>query len=306
MPIPAWGVSRTSNMGAMLYIHRLATLAALSLSLLGVAGEGGAVARPEHSALVAHVPGGDVRASAAQPAEIQNKLRLSVKAEAESAALAALQAAKDGPSKPSNKVLPTAGKPGDVRLVCVQTNVIERSRWIVPKLPIPPFTAWNKWLDEHPFVTHCALDWMDEQGAWWRTELRSYHQCAARYRVGQGEFRATGTTTYGIFILPGRSDPESYAVLVDEKINADYRKIIEIACEYGRKDKRRGEPGTGGTGERNVGLGGPAWRPSCNSNTYISYILRRLGIERPTPEGALGWERVPVFPYSSDADAYQK
>jgi len=289
--------------------HGLVALVTLGLQVLGLAAAGESVARPEPAVLAAREPAVEARgvSDAARPStDIQDKLRRSVKHEAESAAQAALQAAKNGPSKPSKKMLPLAGKPGDVRLVCVRTNVIERSRWIVPNFPIPPFTVWNKWLDAHPFVTHCALDWMDEQGAWWHTELRSFHQWPACHRVGQGEFRATGATTYGIFILPGRSEPESYAVLVDEKINADYHEIVAIAREYGRKDKRSGEPGTGGTGERNVGLGGPAWRPSCNSNTYISYILRRLGLECPVPEGAIGWERVPHFPYSSDTDMHQK
>jgi len=233
-------------------------------------------------------------------------LKASVTNAAVDLAAAALSSARKRPPGEVKLVsaLPTAGKPGDVRVVVVQTNVIQRSRWIVPKVPVPPFKQWNKWLDEHPSVSHCSLDWMDEHGKWWRAELRGYYQYADELRVGEGEFRATGTTIYGVFIVPGRTDPEGQTVLLDEKIAVDARKVEALAREYGRKDKRPGDYGTGGKGEHNVGLGGPAWRPSCNSNTFVSYILRRLGVNRPEPQGAVGWDRVPTFPYSSDADAY--
>lgn len=201
--------------------------------------------------------------------------------------------------------LPVEGKPGDVRLVCMRTDVIQRSRWIVPKVPVPPFSNWNRWLDEHPQVAHCALDWMDNDGQWWHTELRGFDQYPDKYRVGQGEFRASGVTIYGVFILPGRSDPEGQKVHLDELLSGvDYRVIESEARRYARLDKRRGDPGTGGDGTRNVGLGGPAWRPTCNSNTFISHLLRKAGLERETPPEAIGWETVPTFPYSSDADAY--
>lgn len=201
--------------------------------------------------------------------------------------------------------LPVEGKPGDVRLVCMRTDVIQRSRWIVPKVPVPPFNDWNRWLDEHPQVAHCALDWMDNDGQWWHTELRGFDQYPDKYRVGQGEFRASGVTIYGVFILPGRSDPEGQKVHMDELLSGvDYRVIEREARSYARLDKRRGDPGTGGDGKRNVGLGGPAWRPTCNSNTYISHLLRKAGLEREAPPEAIGWETVPTFPYSSDADAY--
>ncbi|MBI3830809.1 MAG: hypothetical protein HY291_14910 [Planctomycetes bacterium] len=243
------------------------------------------------------------------PAKPAGDLKTSAANAAAAAAAAALNSAKRTPEAPKvnpNSVLALDGKPGEVRLVVMQTDVIQRSRWIVPKVPIPPFIFWNKWLDEHPFVSHTALDWVNEKGEWWHTELRGMYQMEEKYRVGQGEFRATGTTIYGIFVAPGRTDTEGQAVLLDEKITLDWHKVVEIATEYGRKDKRPGDPGTGGRGKRNVGLGGPAWRPSCNSNTYINYILKKLGVEHPMPEGAVGWDRTPTFPYSSDADANER
>lgn len=231
--------------------------------------------------------------------------KTSVSRAADSMAIAALSNAKVKAEKPKGQPpLPTEGKPGDVRLVVVKTDVIQRSRWIVPKVPVPPFMQWNKWLDEHPSVSHCALDYMDEQGKWWHTELRGFFQFSEEYRVGEGEFRATGTTIYGIFVVPGRSDPEDQEVLLDEKVNVDWKKVVKVAREYARKDKRPGDAGTGGKGDRNVGLGGPAWRPTCNSNTFISYILKECGVTRPEPPGAVGWDRTPTFPYSSDADVY--
>ena len=249
----------------------------------------------------------NVRGAASQDAVLD--LRASVAKAAQETARAALDAAQNPP--PSAKadaqtqaVLPLEGMPGDVRLVCMRTSVIQRSRWIVPRIPFPPFTQWNRWLDEHPNVTHSALDWMDERGQWWHTELRGLNQHAAKYRVGQGEFRASGVTIYGVFILPGRTDLEGQPLLADEKISCDFRILEAEARNYARKDKRRGDPGTGGRGARNVGLGGPAWRPSCNSNTYIHHLLKCAGVERQAPEGAVGWETVPHFPYSSDADAY--
>lgn len=246
----------------------------------------------------------------AQPGPARRELsdedaKTSVGKAADAMAFAALAGAKKKLETPkTNTALSTEGKPGDVRLVVVQTDVIQRSRWIVPKVPVPPFMQWNKWLDEHPSVSHCALDYMDDNGKWWRSELRGFYQFPEEYRVGAGEFRATGTTIYGIFIVPGRSDPEGMPVLLDEKVNVDWKKVVAVTKEYGRKDKRAGDPGTGGKGERNVGLGGPAWRPTCNSNTFISYVLRQCGVKRPEPQGAIGWDREPTFPFSSDADMY--
>lgn len=208
--------------------------------------------------------------------------------------------AAPGSARPG-QVLPTEGRPGDVRLVAMTTSLPVRRRGVVPPLPIPPFRQWNRWLEEHKQAAHCALDWMDAQGRWWHTELRAYDHFAAQYRVGTGEFQCTGLTVYGVFLMPGRTDPEDQQVLHDEKIACDYRVLEAEARAYGRKDRCSGDPGTGGNGSRNVGLGGPAFKPSQNSNTYISYLLRRAGVRHPAPEGAVGWDTVPRFPYSSDA-----
>ena len=187
------------------------------------------------------------------------------------------------------------------------TRIIEKARWIVPKLPLPPFYQWNRWLDRHSAsARHCALDWMDQNGKWWHTEMRGFNYHQAKYRVGQGEFPGSGVTIYGIFILPGRSDPEDHKVIFDEKIECDYRIIEAEARKYARKNRRHGEPGTGGKGRENVGLGGPAFKPSQNSNTYTHYLLRKAGVERKAPPGAIGWDTIPHFPYSSDADAYSR
>lgn len=221
---------------------------------------------------------------------------------AQQMASAALQAAK---REHTVATLPTAGKPGDVRLVCMRTEVVTRGRWIVPPLPVYPFSMWNRWLDENaPKATHCAIDWMDEQGRWWHTEIRGFEHHDARYRVGQGEFTGSGVTVYGVFVLPGRSDPEGLEVVLDEPVSCDYRIIEAEARKYGRLDKRRGEPGTGGRGKENVGLGGPSFKPSQNSNTFVRYLLERVNVKREAPPGAIGWNTVPHFPYSSDADAY--
>lgn len=197
--------------------------------------------------------------------------------------------------------LPTGGSPGDVRLVVVTTNLAVRKRWVVPKLPVPPFIQWGRWMEAHKESTHCSLDWMDEHGRWWHTELRAYNQHPDPYRVGEGEFPGTGITIYGVFILPGRTALEDHDVVADDRIEMDYRLIEPMAREYGRHDKRPGDPGTGGDGSRNVGLGGPAFKPTQNSNTYIGYLLRRAGVKHDRPDRAVGWDTKPHFPYSSNA-----
>ena len=204
-------------------------------------------------------------------------------------------------SSHANRLLPVEGNPGDVRLVVTTTDLAVRKSWLAPGIPIPPFTQWRKWMDDHKESTHCSLDWMDENGKWWRTELRGFNHHPAQYRVGCGEFPGTGLTIYGIFIIPGRTDPEDHKLVSDELIDMDYRLIKPLALEYGRRDKRPGEPGTGGDGSRNVGLGGPAFKPSQNSNTYVSYLLRRAGVKHTKPPRAIGWNTKPHFPYSSDA-----
>jgi len=201
----------------------------------------------------------------------------------------------------THRILPSAGKPGDVRLVVSTTDLAVRKRWLAPKIPIPPFIQWGRWMDAHKDSTHCSLDWMDAQGLWWHTELRAYNHHPAKYRVGQGEFPGTGLAIYGVFILPGRTDLENHDLVADELLEMDYSLIEPLAREYGRKNKHPGEPGTGGNGSRNVGLGGPAFKPSQNSNTYVSYLLRRAGVKHPKPPRAVGWNTKPHFPYSSDA-----
>ena len=91
--------------------------------------------------------------------------------------------------------------------------------------------------------------------------------------------------------------------LAPGKINVEYRRIVEELCSYAAKNKRWGEPGTGGHGEKNVGLGGPAYKPSQNSNTMVNYVLKRCGVERTAPDMAVGWNTVPHFPYSGNVDA---
>lgn len=198
-----------------------------------------------------------------------------------------------------------------VRLVGMKTDVAKRYKSIVPPLPIPPFTSWRKWLKEHEESVHCALEWCDDSGNWWHGELRSTHfdQTTKRYRVGWGEFPGTGYDAYGIFLIPGRVPRDKdergrpLTVTLDEELNVEYRRVVEELCAYAAKNKRWGEPGTGGHGEKNVGLGGPAYKPSQNSNTMVNYVLKRCGIERAAPDLAVGWNTVPHFPYSGNVDA---
>ncbi len=251
---------------------------------------------------------------------VPSKLRISILTAAQAIAQTALleASASTGTNKTtsannqnrsgkfSSSPLSLVGKPGDVRLVCMSTSVIKREKEIVPKWPIPPFSTWSKWLEENEHTArHCALDWVDDQGQWWHTEMRGFFHHPDKYRVGEGEHIASGVRIYGIFIMPGRTHPEGENVILDELIKCDYRIIVREAKKYARKDKRRGEPGTGGKGTENVGLGGPCFRPSQCSNTYINYLLRKAGVKRKAPPGAIGWDTVPRFPYSSDADAYE-
>lgn len=198
-----------------------------------------------------------------------------------------------------------------VRLIGMKTDVAKRYKSIVPPLPIPPFTSWRKWLKEHEESVHCALEWCDDSGNWWHGELRStnFDQTTKRYRVGWGEFPGTGYDAYGVFLIPGRIPRDKdnrgrpMTVTLDEEINVEYRRIVEELCGYAAKNKRWGEPGTGGRGETNVGLGGPAYKPSQNSNTMVNYVLKRCGIERAAPDMAVGWNTKPHFPYSGNVDA---
>lgn len=203
------------------------------------------------------------------------------------------------------------GKLPQVRVVGVKTDVAKRYRPLVPALPVPPFTQWRQWFRDHEDSVHCALEWCNEKGEWFHGELRSTHfdANAAQYRVGGGEFPCTAYDAYGIYIKPGRiprdTDPQGRPVVVtvDEAIPCDYRRIEAEIRKYGAKSARPGDPGTGGGGRHNVGLGGPAYKPSQNSNTMVKYVLRACGHTRAAPDLAIGWDTEPHFPYCSNVDA---
>jgi hypothetical protein len=201
-----------------------------------------------------------------------------------------------------------------VRLVGAKTDVAKRYKWIVPPFPIPPFNQWRKWFEDHAESVHCTLEWRDDDGQWWHGELRSTHfdPSSENYRVGYGEFPGTAYDAYGIYIIPGRVERvkdehgKPVEITVDEKIECDYRQVELQLRGYARKDARPGDPGTGGKGKRCVGLGGPAYKPSQNSNTMVNYILKNIGVKRESPDLAVGWDREPEFPYSTDADTFPR
>ncbi len=232
-------------------------------------------------------------------------------ASAEKKALPAAAHGEDNKTEATQK--PTApmddGRP-QVRLVGVKTDVAKRYRWIVPPFPIPPFTRWRQWYRDHENAVHCALEWRDENGNWFRGEMRSTHydQNTEQYRVGYGEFPGTAYDAYGVFIMPGRlprdkdSNGRPLDVVLDEELKCDYRQLEREIRKYASKDARPGDPGTGGKGRENVGLGGPAYKPAQNSNTMVNYVLRKCNLTRKAPDLAVGWDREPEFPYSSDAE----
>jgi hypothetical protein len=197
----------------------------------------------------------------------------------------------------------------EVHLVAVKTDIARRYRWIVPPLPIPPFTTWRKWLAAHEDAVHCVLEWRDENGSWSHSELRSRkHPELEPYCVGSGELPGTGYPAYGIYIVPGKMPRdrdelgEPIVITMDEVIDCDCQKITDELRNYGRTGAKRGSPETGGGGRHNVGLGGPAFKPSQNSNTMVKYVLQQCGVIRPSPDKAVGWDTEPHFPYSTDAD----
>lgn len=198
-----------------------------------------------------------------------------------------------------------------VRLVGVTTDVAKRYRPFIPALPVPPFTHWRQWFQEHEHSVHCVLEWCNEKGEWFHGELRSTHfdSNAAQYRVGWGEFPGTGYDAYGIYIMPFRvprdrdRKGQPVVITVDEEVPCDYRKVEAEIRRYGAKYAKPGDPGTGGTGKGNVGLGGPAYKPAQNSNTMVKYVLRACGFTRSVPDLAVGWETEPNFPFSSNIDA---
>jgi hypothetical protein len=230
--------------------------------------------------------------------------------------LAEAKAAVEIPTQPvSNREVVKAAAIDDgraqVRLLGIKTDVAKRYKAVVPPLPFPPFTQWRQWFKDHEEAVHCALEWRNDKGEWFHGELRSTHfdKNADQYRVGFGEFPGTAYDAYGIYIMPGRldrekdSDGKPLEVTIDEEVKCDYRRIESEIRNYGAKDKTPGEPGTGGTGKTNVGLGGPAYKPAQNSNTMVKYILRACGVSRQAPDLAVGWDSEPHFPYSSNADA---
>lgn len=198
-----------------------------------------------------------------------------------------------------------------VRVVGIKTDVAIRYQNIIPPLPLPPFTTWRRWFRDHREAVHCAVEWRNESGAWFHGELRSTHfdNNAEQYRVGFGEFPGTAYDAYGIYIMPGRvkrdvdKEGRPLVVTVDEEVPCDFRHVAENIRRYGAKNARSGDAGTGGRGQDNVGLGGPAYKPSQNSNTMVKYILRACGVTLKAPDLAVGWDSEPHFPYSSNADA---
>lgn len=198
-----------------------------------------------------------------------------------------------------------------VRLVGSKTDVAKRYRAIIPPLPFPPFTTWRKWFKDHENSVHCGLEWRDEQCRWFHGELRSTHfdLKAEPYRVGWGEFPGTAYDAYGIYISPGRMPRDKdvhgkpVEITVDEVLDCDYKLLEREIRKYGAKYARSGDVGTGGIGQHNVGLGGPAYKASQNSNTMVNYVLRACGVIHKAPDLAVGWHSEPHFPYSSNADA---
>ncbi len=202
------------------------------------------------------------------------------------------------------------GRP-QVRLVGFETDVAKRYRGIIPPLPVAPFNEWRQWFKDHENAVHCLLEWRDDKGEWWHAELRSSHYdpSSEQYRVGGGEFPGTAYDAYGIYVLPGGLDRvkdrygKPVVVVFDQEVPCDYRQLEAEIRGYGDKSAIPGTPGTGGHGEHNVGLGGPAYKPAQNSNTMVKYVLRKCGVVLKAPDRAVGWDTEPTFPYSSNADS---
>lgn len=190
--------------------------------------------------------------------------------------------------------LDPAGRPGDVRLLTMSTNLTVQCRELLPVF----FFRTRAWLAANRYLSHGALDWMDEHGQWWHTELRHRWRHPEEYAVGSGGALFLEVPIYHIFILPGRSDPEDAEVLDDRKIECDHRLILQAAHRYARHDRCYGDPDTNGDGSRNAGLGGPIFELEANCQTYICYLLRSAGVDLPPPVGAVGWGTQPVFPHT--------
>jgi len=226
---------------------------------------------------------------------------------AQTSASTPLNAVGAGDQTPKKEVADT-DPPGTVRLVGMTTDIGTRYSWLAPAIPIPPFRGWHQWLKEHRVSVHCALEWKDDSGKWFYSEMRSskWDGGKTEYRVGLGQFPGTGYVAYGVFIHPGRIPREIDAIgrpvtiTLDEVVKCDYHKLDSAIRSYAAYGLRPGSPGTGGDGKTNCGLGGPAYKPAQNSNTMVNYVLRKCGVKREAPDQAVGWDTVPTFPYSTD------
>jgi hypothetical protein len=249
-------------------------------------------------ACVASASAQDESATAALPDQKQHPADTSARSQSSAAAVEPI------PQKSET------GKP-EVHLVGMRTDVAKRYKAYIPALPVAPFTEWRKWFVEHEDSVHCFLEWRNEKGEWFHGEMRSkqFDPNAQHYLVGAGEFPGTAFDAYGIYIMPGRMSRKSdhrgrpIEIVLDEVLNCDYRDVERELRKYGSKDAHMGQPGTGGDGKTNVGLGGPAYKPSQNSNTMVKFILRACGVNHKSPECAVGWDSEPTFPFSSNADA---
>lgn len=215
-----------------------------------------------------------------------------------------------GPAAPVEVAPPDNDPPGTVRLVCAETDVAKRYKWIVPPLPFPPFSRWRQWWTDHEIAVHCALEWKDANGKWFYAEMRNakWDDEKTAHRVGLGQVPGLGYIAYNIYIFPGRVPRtvdklnRPMVIVLDEVIQkCDYKKVEAEIRKYGAFGKSRGDRGTGNYGKENCGLGGPAYKPSQNSNTMVNYVLRKCGVKHSAPDRAVGWDTVPRFPYSSDA-----
>jgi len=182
-------------------------------------------------------------------------------------------------------------------------------------------------------AVHCCVEWCRwvtdksecaDASKWQYTELIGIDAGGTGGRVGRGEAPGSGLgailnlfgfkkidsegKVYQIVIREGRCTrgytEDTGPNTVDKTLNpAECSCYEKKAKEYGAEGARRGAPGTGGRGDSNVGLGGPAYKPEQNSNTYISWLLKSCGNKEAAPEGGVGWDTKPHFPFSSDADA---
>jgi hypothetical protein len=221
-----------------------------------------------------------------------------------------LIAAQPAQKAPEKKAEDSSGP--QVRLVAMRTDIARRCRRLIPALPFPPFSTWRRWLTNQFDAVHCSLEWRTESGDWYHAELRStrYKDKQERTRVGWGELPGTAYDAYGIYISKGRlprgGDELGHPVEItlDETIDCDYRRLEQEIRRYGARETGRA-PGQSGDKSSNRGLGGPAFKPSQNSNTMVNFVLKACGVTRKAPEHAVGWNTVPHFPYSTEKTTFQ-